>query len=264
MSSVAITTRTGAIDAINRTTIFPVPSVEYSHDDGQKFKRSLFAAEKSIPSTIGGGAHGHLYVLMYAASYNVRTTVSYTKATNPETVTFSPGADAFALAQEKVNHSVTAELFHTQEGVVLALRKAIIVNVPKDIIIELKDPEYDYDEVHSQTLLAHIIANADPESVLDARQLKALRNTALTFDGDKNLATQFVAIGKIMDKLNRIHGIATSETEMMMEWIYLIKQQTDFEDEAKEWQEKTTNNGFHYFIRLFSERDKRVRRLEKL
>ena len=61
-----------------------------------------------------------------------------------------------------MNHSVAAELFHTQEGVVLALRKAIIVNVPKDIItIELKDPEYNYDEVHPRTLIDHIISNAE-------------------------------------------------------------------------------------------------------
>ena len=78
------------------------------------------------------------------ASYNVRTNISYTKATNPGTVTFVPGADAVALSQEKVNHYVAAELFQTQEGVVFALRKSIIVNVPEDIIIELKVPEYDY------------------------------------------------------------------------------------------------------------------------
>ena len=38
-----------------------------------------------------------------------------------------------------------------------------------------------------------------------------------------------------MDNLNCIHGISTSETEMMMEWLYIIAQKTDFEDEAKEW-----------------------------
>ena len=154
---------------------------------------------------------------MDAASYNGRTDESYTEATNPGTVKFSPGADAVALAQEKVNHSVVAKIFHTQEGVVLALCNAIITNVPEDIIIELKDPEYNYDKVHPRTILNHIIANADPESVLDAKQLKALLDTALTFDGDKNLATHFVAIRKSIDKLKHIHGIATSETEMMME-----------------------------------------------
>ena len=166
---------------------------------------------------------------MDAASYNAHTTESYTEDTNPGKFTFSPGADAVALAQDKVNHSVTAELFHTQEGVVLALRNAIITNVPEDIIIEIKDPEYDYDEVHPRALLTHIIANDEPKSVLGAKKLKALRDTALTFDGDKNLATQFVTIGKTMDEMNRIHGIATNETEMMMEWLFSIEQQTDFE-----------------------------------
>ena len=162
MLSVAIATRTGAIDAINQATIVPITSVDYSNDDGRKFKRSHFSAAKAVPSTIGGEAHGHLYILMDAVLYNVRTTMNCKEAVNPGAVTFSPGADAVALSQEKVNHSVAAELFHTQEGVVLALRKASIVNVPKDIIIiELKDPEYNYDEVHPRTLIYHIISNAE-------------------------------------------------------------------------------------------------------
>ena len=73
MSSVAIVTRTGAIDAINQATIFPITSVDYPNYNGRKFKRSLFAAAKSVPSTIGGGAHGHLYILMDATSYDMRT-----------------------------------------------------------------------------------------------------------------------------------------------------------------------------------------------
>ena len=177
MSSVAIATRTGEIDAINQTTIVPITSVKYSNDDGRKFKRSLFVAAKAVPSTIGGGAHCHLYVLMDAASYNAHTTESYTEAMKPGTVTFILGADAVALAQEKVNHPVAAKLFRTQEGVVIALHNAIIANVPEDIIIKLKDPEYDYNKVHPRTLLTHIIANADPESVFDAKQLKAIRRT---------------------------------------------------------------------------------------
>ena len=82
MSLVAIATRTGAINAINRATIIPITSVDYSNDKGRKFKRLLFAAKKSVPSTIRGGANGHLYVLMDNVSYNVHTTMNYTKAKN--------------------------------------------------------------------------------------------------------------------------------------------------------------------------------------
>ena len=67
-----------------------------------------------------------------------------------------------------------------------------------------------------------------------------------------------------MDHLNRIHVIATSKTEIMMEWIYIIEHQTDFRDEAKEWREKITNNDFNYFILFFTNRDKRVQSLAKL
>ena len=111
--------------------------------------------------------------------------------------------------------------------VVVTLCNAIIANVPEYSIFDLKDSEYNYNEVHPHTILTHIIANAEPVSVLDAKQLKALHDTSLTFDGNKNLATQFVAIQKIMDELKRIHGIATSETEMMMECLFSIEQQTD-------------------------------------
>ena len=51
---------------------------------------------------------------------------------------------------------------------------------------------------------------------------------------------------------------------MMMEWLFIIEQQTDFKDKAKERRDETTNNAFHDFIRFFADRDKRVRRFAKL
>ena len=100
------------------------------------------------------------------------------------------------LAQEKVNHAVEEETYHTQEGCWLALRKAIVKTLPLELIAELEDPEFKFYNVEPRALLALITLNADPATVLDAKELKELRDAPLVFDGDKNLTTQFSALKK--------------------------------------------------------------------
>ena len=63
----------------------------------------------------------------------------------------------------------------------------------RELIPELEDPESDFDDVEPRNLLALIALNADPATILDAKELKELRDAPLVFDGDKNLTTQFSA-----------------------------------------------------------------------
>ena len=71
------------------------------------------------------------------------------------------------------------------------MREAIVKNVPLELIAELEDPESKFNDVEPRDLLVLIALNADPVTVLDAKELKELRDAPLVFGGDKNLTTQF-------------------------------------------------------------------------
>ena len=157
------------------------------------------------------------------------------------------------------------ETYNTQEGVRAGLRKIIVANVPTKILVEYEDAESGLDEVEPRTLLETIRRRTAPITCLDAKALKAARDALLTFNTADPLTTQFALSKKAIADLQRIHGVATSETKLMMEWFREIEKEKDFEeDHVVEFRARTTNIGFNDFITFFGERDVEVRRLNKM
>jgi hypothetical protein len=260
----AIATRSAAEKAITSCDIVAIQSTEYTEEEARKLKRSLVAAAKGVPTTVGGGAHGHVYLLESAAEYAKRVAAGYTEAPAPTGVIYTDGDTGAALAQEKEDAVAKAETYHTQEGSRMGLRKAILANVPRETIIELVDPESEFDEVEPRELLAVILRDADPATVVEAKELKQARDAPLTFDGPETLKVQFNLRKKVILDLERLHQVKTSWSEMMMEWLLALEKEEEFEDEVAEWREKTTANGHVQFITFFQDRDRVVRRLAKL
>ena len=260
----AIATRSAAEKAITSCDFVAIKSTEYTEEEARALKRSLVAAAKGVPTTVGGGAHGHVYIIKDTAEYAKRVPAGYTEAPAPTGITYTTGATGAALAQEKEDAVAAAETYHTQEGSRAGLRKAILANVPRETIIELVDPESEFDEVEPRELLAVILRDADPATVVEAKELKQARDAPLTFDSPETLKVQFNLRKKVILDLQRLHQVETSWSEMMMEWLLALEKEEEFEDEVAEWREKTTANGHAEFITFFQDRDRVVRRLAKL
>ena len=67
--SLAITTRMAAKAAIDSCAFNSIDSTDYSKDNIRRFKRTLVAATKVVPSLVGGSVHGHIYLLESNARY---------------------------------------------------------------------------------------------------------------------------------------------------------------------------------------------------
>ena len=85
-----------------------------------------------------------------------------------------------------------------------------MTNVLDQLIVKLNDQESNYEEDEPCNLIALIVANTKPETVIDAKQLKAIRDEPITFDREKKLATQFTIIHTHVEELTLIHEITTS------------------------------------------------------
>ena len=85
-----------------------------------------------MPTTVGGGAYGHIYLIENAAEYAKRVPAGYTEAPAPTGITYTNGATDAALAQEKEDAVAASETYHIQEGSRVGLRKAILANVPRE------------------------------------------------------------------------------------------------------------------------------------
>ena len=154
------------------------------------------------------------------------------------------------------------ETYNTQEDACWP-PQLIIANVPTKILVAHEGTESGLGEVEPGDLLATIKERAAPVTVLNAMALKNTCNTPLTFDTVDTLATQFSLSEKASADLQRIHNITTSKTEMMVMWLLEIEKEKDYEDQVVEFRARTTNDGFDDFVSFFSERNVKVRRLNK-
>ena len=263
----AIATRNAARDAVTNADIHPIDNTEYSSEDARKFKRTVLTAAKNVPSKAGGreGAHGHAYLVDTVAEFRARAGVDPSVAANPGRLTYATGvaadARAVTMAQERDDHEIANEMFYTQEGVESGLRKVIIDNVPEEILVELADDDSGFDDVDPRDMIAAVMANATPDTTLEAVDLIKLRDEQLIFDEDAKLALQFKTKSKHIKDLLRVHGIETSDTEFMAKMLSGIQEEggEDFEDQAAEWKAGTAGTTLAEFKAYFTDRDNVVR-----
>ena len=162
----SIATRNVARNAIIEAEIKQINDVEYSSKTARRWKHSIVAAAKNIPTKIAGaaGGYGHTYLVETTAQFHTQSVENAASVTNPGGLTYSTGVPADSrsttMAQERTDHEVAVEAYRTQEGVTIGLRKAIIDSIPKELIVELEDDDTFFDEVLPLDLIAAVMANA--------------------------------------------------------------------------------------------------------
>jgi len=267
----SIGTRNAARTAITDADIITIDDVEFSSEVARKWKHSIVTAAKNVPTKIAGraGAHGHTYLVESDAVFTARSGEAPNPAANPGALSYTTGVDAAnrstTMAQEREDHEANLECFHTQEGVKIGLRKVIIDSVPKELIVELEDEDTFYDEVAPRDLIAAVMGNATPDTTLESMELIKLRDAPLSFDTEEKISLQLKKRAKHIKDLLSVHGIETSESELMAKWLRSIQEDggEDFEDEAAEWKARTTHNSFAEFKQYFIDRDLVVRDRDK-
>ena len=139
-STTSIGIRNAAKTAIKSHVIRPIETPEYTDKSTRNFKNNLIAAARYIPTMLTGGDNGHIYLLESQEEYHARTGTKkdYVDATRPAAINFSGVSTAADVAQLRKDQAVKEETFHTQEGCIIGLRKAIINNVPQALLLEHK------------------------------------------------------------------------------------------------------------------------------
>ncbi len=77
----------------------------------------LQANAQSVHSNLGGGATGHLGVILTPNQYAVHSTTSYVRLTNPGAITIPTGT----TEEMERNHTEALRVFHEVRGVEEAL-----------------------------------------------------------------------------------------------------------------------------------------------
>ena len=113
-SATNIATRSAAEAAVTKAVVVPISGVDYTLEDYRKFLLSVNNAARALPTTIGGGNHGHIFLLESHAAYTTRTSgTDYTKAAHPGAINFTGATTNAQIARAKDVHATSLETYNT-------------------------------------------------------------------------------------------------------------------------------------------------------
>jgi len=155
-TTMAITTPTITFPHEELTPIVGDPSSK----DIILLKKEMYTNTRSVPSTLGGGAHGHLGMIMPAASYQALTGAAFVPPVHPgPRPVYPPGATQHQIAAIKETYYLELAAFTTFSNVQEELKKQILKAVPRAYLTELEDAVFGFADVSAAAMLAHMVTN---------------------------------------------------------------------------------------------------------
>ena len=113
-------------------------------------------------------------------------------------------------------------------------RKAILTSVPRGTTVKLIDNESEFDKVESHELLAVIMQDTNPSTVVEAKESTEIRVVPLTFNGSKTLKVQLNLWKKAILDLKRLNKVKASLSELAIKWLLALGKGEEFKDEVAE------------------------------
>lgn len=137
-------------------TLSPIPD-KPTNATLQILQRELYANARAIHSTRGGGAHGHLTIIMPTADYLARVGQTFNTPNHPGNAPVH-AAPATQAQITETNRQYAADLAeHTlYQTVTMELKKQILAAVPNRYLNILADDDMGFADVTCATMLAHL------------------------------------------------------------------------------------------------------------
>ena len=225
MAAVSATTiRNTAYNVIISRRVTKITTSNYSAEEYIQFKTDILDASMAVPSSQGGGKHGHAFLVEDEDEFkdlSGLTTVT-TKMTVPDSVPTIEATDSHAtIAHKTAEVAVNLDKYHTQEGVEAGLKELVIKSVPKAALEEIKDRRFKFANKTTIELLQHLKAQAEIVDIHVLGDMLREREEKIDFEGDETLKTFFHRIDKIIKDL-KFHKVESSMTSMMTDYLLQI------------------------------------------
>ena len=123
----------------------------------KQLRRKLYANARAIPSTQGGGQHGHLGKIMNAVAYTTLTGTPWTTPPHPGPAPNIPaGATQHQIAKANCAYAAIITKLSILWQVPADLRCMVLDAVEKIYLIELEDNDFGFAEVLALNMLEHL------------------------------------------------------------------------------------------------------------
>ena len=216
------------------TKIFGQPK----NADLTTLKKELIAIAASIPTTLGGGNHGHAGIIVEPAKYLVMTGgTAFAPPANPGVYPAGLALNAAAgtRAREEAIHKELVAQYEIYKGVEQGLKDIIQEAVEADYLLKIEDETLGFLNQTPRQMLDHLRNRGGTLDFADTKTLLAERDAEWNISEVPQL--YFNRVEKAMRGLTRA-GINSDLNERRDMALFYLKATGEFDAAVREWESK--------------------------
>jgi hypothetical protein len=206
--------------------------------DVKLLEKELIAIAATIPTTLGGGNHGHAGLIIEPAKYLTMTGgIAFAPPANPRIYPTGLALNAAAgtRSREEALHKELIAQYEIHKGVEQALKDIIIEAVDEDFLLEIEDEILGLLNETTSTMIAHL---RNRGGALDFADTKTLLNERdQEWDASEVPTIYFTRVEKAIQQLTRA-GIMSDLEERTDMALYYLKNTGEYDAAVGEWEAK--------------------------
>ena len=221
-----------------------------TNQDLTTLEKELIAILANIPTTLGGGNHGHAGILMEPTRYLLTAGVPFNNPANPGNYPLNIAGNAAAgvRARAEAEHKEEVREYETFQGVIQAMKDIFLEAVDHEYLIEIEDEILGFLNQTPTDMLNHLRNRGGALDFADTKTLLAERDGE--WDASEVPQLYFNRVEKAIQGLTRA-GINSDLNERRDMALYYLKASGEFDAAVREWENRPTVNKTWQNIKTF-------------
>jgi hypothetical protein len=221
-----------------------------TNQDLTTLEKELIAILANIPTTLGGGNHGHAGILMEPTRYLLTAGVPFNNPANPGNYPLNIAGNAAAgvRARAEAEHKEEVREYETYQGVIQATKDIFLETVDHEYLIEIEDEILGFLNQTPTDMLNHLRNRGGALDFADTKTLLAERDGE--WDASEVPQLYFNRVEKAIQGLTRA-GINSDLNERRGMALYYLKASGEFDAAVREWENRPTVNKTWQNIKTF-------------
>ena len=240
-------------DILSKFPTQKVPEIfgEPTYDSITNIKSELFSNAAVIQTTLGGGQHGHIGLIMQPALYANLSATPFIIPQDPGPLpVFNPNIRYTAADRETVirEHKEQTRLYQTIVNVDLALKKQLIAAVEDVYLAEKKDRYMGFLHVRTRHLLEHLMQRYGNITPLARKQNKTRLEEPL--DTSQPIDVYFKRVDDCV-QFAVDAGTPFSAEQILETVYYAVSASGLYTDGCKQWRKRNNNTKTWVAFKLY-------------
>ena len=212
-----------------------------TNQDLTLLEKELIAILANIPTTLGGGSHGHAGIVMDPARYLMTTGTAFVNPVNPGTYPAGVPNNATqgVRARAEAEHKELVKEYETFQGVVQATKDIILEAVDNEYLLEIEDEILGFLNITPTDMLTHLQNRGGALDFADTKTLLAERDGE--WDASEVPQIYFNRVEKAIQGLTHA-GINSDLNERRDMALFYLKASGEFDAAVREWEQRPARN----------------------